>query len=90
MKIIQVKGKDETSKGPHWSRYIAKMSFASISSFLNSGDGWEPSSSGGWYVFDQGDLVMRKRAIKYNNQIMNELYLNNRKSYYILKYHVFL
>lgn len=32
------------------------MSFASISSFLNSTDGRLPSSNGGWYIFDQGDL----------------------------------
>lgn len=36
------------------------MSFASISSFLNSNDGRAPSSNGGWYLFDQGDLHENK------------------------------
>lgn len=48
------------SKEPHWSRYIANMSFASISSFLNSEEGSDPSSNGGWYLFDQGDLQKYK------------------------------
>jgi hypothetical protein len=40
----------------HISRYVSNASLAAISSFRSFGGGMGPSSDGGSYSFDQGDL----------------------------------
>ena len=61
---------EKERKEPHWSRYNANISFASTSRARNAGDGNTPSSRGGKYALDQGDLDIT--PLRKDHQIMRE------------------
>jgi hypothetical protein len=47
---------EDTPPSKYISRYVSNASLAAISSFRSFGGGMGPSSDGGSYSFDQGDL----------------------------------
>ena len=51
----------DRSWGTHISRYVSNASFAAISSLRSFGGGTGPSSDGGSYSFDHGDLGTKKK-----------------------------
>ena len=49
----------DSRDSPNISLYVSNASFAAISSLRSFGEGVVPSSSGGSYSLDQGDLYKR-------------------------------
>ena len=54
--------RDGQIRGTHISRYVSNASFAAISSLRSFGGGTGPSSDGGSYSFDHGDLRGEKET----------------------------
>lgn len=47
------------------SRYVSNASLAVISNFRNFEEGTVPSSNGGSYSFDQGDLDIKRNSLRW-------------------------